>query len=193
MTIGAEIHAPGQPIALDLERGRVLLGREEKVEGRAGGVHRPIQVAPLAFDPYVGLVHPPTVVGRFEPRAQTSFHFRGVTLHPSPHRDMVDPQTTLGEQLRDLSIGERKTQVPADREQDHLRLKLAPPEQSGNRWGEEHRPSLSGQTSKLATLPIGCSPRGSPRKSSLWASRRASWQSSRSSAFFTAADPITIR
>ena len=32
-----------------LGRGRVLLGREEKVEGRAGGVHRPIQVAPLAF------------------------------------------------------------------------------------------------------------------------------------------------
>jgi hypothetical protein len=30
---------------------RVLLGREEKVEGRAAGVHRPIQVAPLAFDP----------------------------------------------------------------------------------------------------------------------------------------------
>src|SRR5208337_2994279 len=48
---------------------------------------------------------------------------------------------------------ERKAQVPADREQDHLRLKLAPLEQSGNRWGEEHRPSLSGQTSKLATLP----------------------------------------
>ena len=66
---------------------------------------------------------------------------------------MVDPQTTLGEQLLDLAIGERKAQVPADREQDHLRLKLAPLEQSGNRWGEEHRPSLSGQTSKLATLP----------------------------------------
>jgi hypothetical protein len=32
-----------------------------------------------------------------------------------------------------------KSQVPADREQDHLRLKLAPLEQSGNRWGEEHR------------------------------------------------------
>jgi hypothetical protein len=56
---------------------------------------------------------------------------------------MVDPQTTLGEQLLDLAIGERKAQVPADREQDHLRLKLAPLEQSGNRWGEEHRPSLS--------------------------------------------------
>jgi hypothetical protein len=31
--------------------GRVLLGREEKVEGGTGGVHRPIQVTPLAFDP----------------------------------------------------------------------------------------------------------------------------------------------
>src|SRR5271166_2340133 len=71
---------------------------------------------------------------------------------------MVDPQTTLGEQLLDLAIGERKAQVPADREQDHLRLKLAPLEQSGNRWGEEHRPSLSGQTSKLATLPKGAMP-----------------------------------
>src|SRR5208283_1030712 len=67
---------------------------------------------------------------------------------------MVDPQTTLGEQLLDLAIGERKAQVPADREQDHLRLKLAPLEQSGNRWGEEHRPSLSGQATKVATLPV---------------------------------------
>jgi hypothetical protein len=39
---------------------------------------------------------------------------------------MVNPQTTLGKQLLDLAIGERKAQVPADREQDHLRLKLAP-------------------------------------------------------------------
>src|SRR5271165_7428923 len=62
---------------------RVLLGREEKVEGRARRIHRTIQVAPLALDPDVGLVHPPTVSGRFESRAQTSFHFRGVTLHPS--------------------------------------------------------------------------------------------------------------
>src|SRR5271157_5943771 len=27
--------------------GRVLLGREEKVEGRAGGIHRPVKVTPL--------------------------------------------------------------------------------------------------------------------------------------------------
>jgi hypothetical protein len=45
---------------------RVLLGREEKVEGRASGVHRPIQVAPLAFDPYVGFVDAPTIARRIE-------------------------------------------------------------------------------------------------------------------------------
>jgi hypothetical protein len=68
---------------------------------------------------------------------------------------MVDPQTTPGEQLLDLAIGERKAKVPADREQDHLRLKLAPLEQSGNRWARSIGPALSGQTSKLATLPKG--------------------------------------
>jgi hypothetical protein len=39
---------------------------------------------------------------------------------------MVNPQTTLGEQLLNLAIGELKAQVPANREQDYLRLKLAP-------------------------------------------------------------------
>jgi len=43
--------------------GHVLLGREEKVEGRAGRIHRTIRVAPLALDPDLGFVHPPTVVG----------------------------------------------------------------------------------------------------------------------------------
>jgi site-specific recombinase XerD len=43
--------------------------------------------------------------------------------------------------------------------EDHVRLKLAPLEQSGNRWDTEH-PSilaarLSGQASKVATLPFG--------------------------------------
>jgi len=43
--------------------GRVLLGREEKVEGRAAGVHRPVKVTPLAFHPDVRLVHAPAVIG----------------------------------------------------------------------------------------------------------------------------------
>src|SRR5208282_518919 len=137
--------------------GRVLLSREEKVEGRPGRINRTIQVAPLAFDPDVGFVHPPTAIGRFEPRAQTPFHFWGVTLDPSPHRDVIGVQAALGEQLFHLTVGKREAQVPADRKQDDLRFKLAPLEQSGNRWDTEHpsilSASLSGQASKVATLP----------------------------------------
>ena len=43
--------------------GRVLLGREEKVEGRAGRIHRTIQVTPPAFHPDVRLVQAPAVIG----------------------------------------------------------------------------------------------------------------------------------
>src|SRR5246127_2295054 len=44
-------------------RGSVLLGREKEIEGGAAGIHRPIQVTPLAFHPDVRLVHAPTALG----------------------------------------------------------------------------------------------------------------------------------
>src|SRR5271165_3728087 len=70
----------------------VPFGREQEVDRRTGGVHRAIQIYPLAFDPDVRLVDTPRVVGRFESRAQTSSHFRGITLYPSPNRDMIGVQ-----------------------------------------------------------------------------------------------------
>jgi hypothetical protein len=35
-------------------------------------------------------------------------------------------QAPLGEQLLHVTVGKREAQVPADRKQDHLRLKLPP-------------------------------------------------------------------
>jgi len=46
-----------------LSRGCVLLGREKEIEGGTGGIHRPIQVTPLAFHPDVRFVHAPAVIG----------------------------------------------------------------------------------------------------------------------------------
>ena len=70
---------------------------------------------------------------------------------------MIGVQAPLGEQLLHVSVGKGEAQVPADRKQDDLRFKLAPLEQSGNRWDTEHpsilAASLSGQASKVATLP----------------------------------------
>jgi hypothetical protein len=112
--------------------GRVLLGREKEVDRRTGRVHRTIQVAPLALDPDVGFVQPPTVVGRFELRAQTAFHFRGVTLHPPPDGNMIGVQAPISEQFLYVSVRKREAQIPADGQEDHLRFKLAPLEKTGN-------------------------------------------------------------
>jgi hypothetical protein len=89
-----------------LGRGRGLLGREQEVDRRAGRIHRPLKVTPLAFHPDVRLVHAPAVGARFEPRAQTSFHFRGVTLDRSPHRDVIGVQAALGKEFLHVAIRE---------------------------------------------------------------------------------------
>ena len=81
----------------------------------------------------VGFVHSPTVVGRSEPRAQTSFHFWGIPLDPTPHRDVIGVQTSLGEQLLDVPVRQGKTQIPTNRQKDDFRFELPPLEQTGNR------------------------------------------------------------
>jgi hypothetical protein len=55
VTVGVDDARPSQRFGQEaLCCSRVLLGREEKVEGRPSGIHRTIQVAPLALDPDVG-------------------------------------------------------------------------------------------------------------------------------------------
>jgi hypothetical protein len=89
-----------------LSRYCVAFSREKEVDRRTGGIDSSVQVYSFAFDPDVGLIDPPRVVGRFEPRAQTSFQFRGVTLHPSPDGDVVDQQAALGKEFLDFTVGQ---------------------------------------------------------------------------------------
>src|SRR6516225_11975916 len=77
-----------------------------------------------ALDPDVGLVYPPTVVGRFEFRAQTSFHFWRIALDPPPDGDVIGVQAPLGQQLLNITIGKRKTQIPTNRQMNHFRFKI---------------------------------------------------------------------
>src|ERR1700680_4028198 len=66
----------------------------------------PYRLAPLALDPDVGLVRPPTVGGRFESPTQRSFHFRGVTLHPPPDGNVVDQKSALGKEFLPVTVGQ---------------------------------------------------------------------------------------
>ena len=84
--------------------------------------------------------------------------FRGVTLARPPDGDVIGVQAPLGQEFLYVAIREREAQIPTDGQENHLRFKLAPPEQTGNRRHTEH-PSilaarLSGQASKVATLPF---------------------------------------
>ena len=69
---------------------------------------------------------------------------------------MIGVQAPLGQEFLYVAIRQREAQIPTDRKENHLRFKLAPLEQTGNR-NTEH-PSilaarLSGQAPKVATLP----------------------------------------
>jgi hypothetical protein len=77
-------------------------------------------------DPNVGLVHPPTVVGRSEPQSQSTLNFRGVTLDPPPDGNVVDQKSALSKEFLDVTVRKGKAQIPADRQEDDLRLKLPP-------------------------------------------------------------------
>jgi len=136
--------------------GRVLLCREKEVDCRTGRVHRPIKVAPLAFDPDVGFVHSPTVVGRSEPRSQSTLNFRGVTLHPPPNGHVVDQKSTLSKEFLHVTVRKREAQLPTHGQENHLRFKLPPLEKTTNRrCQEEHPASLAKCDYKVATLPFG--------------------------------------
>src|SRR5260370_4240311 len=130
----AEIEADqptGRPGALG--RCCVAFSRQKEVDRRTAGVDSPVYIDPLALDPDVGFVHSPTVVGRSEPRAQTSFHFWGIPLDPTPHHDVLGVQTSLREQLFHIPIRQGKTQIPTNRQKDDFRFEVPPLEQTGNR------------------------------------------------------------
>jgi len=61
---------------------------------------------------------------------------RGKALHPPVHRDVVDLDAALGEDLFDVPVGEAEPQVPPDRQGDDLRGEAIPGEGRG-RCGSE--------------------------------------------------------
>src|SRR5580700_5023806 len=74
----------------------------------------------------------------------------------APDGDVIHREPTLGQKLLDVAVRKREAQIPADRQENDLRFKLAPLEQAANRRVQkEHPTSLSRQACKVATLPMG--------------------------------------
>jgi hypothetical protein len=124
--------------------GGVSLLRQQHVDDLPVLVHRPVQVPPAAGDLDIGLVDEPPVPGYMPQRAGGVGEQRGEPLHPPVHGDVIDFDTALGQQFLDVPVGEAVTEVPADREGDHLRRKSKP----GKR-----RPLDSGTDGSRSTHP----------------------------------------
>jgi hypothetical protein len=100
----------GEPVAADrlLQKPQCGLGvavlGEQKVDRLAVLIDRPIQLAPLAFDLDVRLVHPPANPHRTLP-AMKRFFQQGTVFHdPALDRRMVDRDPTLLHQFFDMPI-----------------------------------------------------------------------------------------
>jgi hypothetical protein len=74
-------------------------------------VDRAIQVGPPASDLNVGLVHEPPITGRVPRRSRDVDGLRRERLYPPIHRDMVDGDAALGQQLLDIAVGQQRNRA----------------------------------------------------------------------------------
>ena len=85
-----------------------------------GAVHEP----PGAGHLHVGLIDEPPVPDRVSAWPSCVDDQRSEALHPAVQGDVVDLDAALGQELLKISVGQSEAQVPAHREQDHLRREL---------------------------------------------------------------------
>jgi hypothetical protein len=99
---------------------RVAPRRHEYVDDLPELIHRTVDVPPPTGDLHIGLVHLPAVTDGVPAGASGLGQQRRKPLHPPIDRHVVDLDTTLGEQLLDISVGQAEAQVPADGEHDDV-------------------------------------------------------------------------
>jgi hypothetical protein len=101
--------------------GQVTLRGQEHVDNVTVLVNRPVEIRPVAGDLDVGLVDEPPVRGSVPSGAGCLNELDSEPLHPPVHAHMIDRDTTFGEQLLDIAVGQPVAQVPADCDRDDSR------------------------------------------------------------------------
>jgi hypothetical protein len=94
---------------------------DEHVDDLLVLVDRPVHVAPDPGDFHVGLVDEPPAAYGVAGRPSGLDQHRRESLYPPVQRDVVDLDPSLGEELLEVAIGQAEAQIPAHRQQDHLR------------------------------------------------------------------------
>jgi hypothetical protein len=102
--------------------------RDVHVDDLAMLVDRPIEVPPPARDLHIRLVHKPTIADGVPTGPGPVGQQRREPLHPPIHGDVIDLDPSFDQESFDIAIPEPEPQVPAHREDDHLRREPKPRE-----------------------------------------------------------------
>ena len=90
--------------------------------------NRPVQVAPPAGDLHIRFVNTPAVSGGVPEGPGRLGEQRGEPRHLAEERGVVDVDAAFGEQLLDVTVGQRVPHLPAHRQRDHLGWEAEPGE-----------------------------------------------------------------
>jgi hypothetical protein len=95
--------------------------RHQNVDDLAMLVDGSLHVAPDACHLDVGLIDEPAVADAVSAWPRGVDDERGEALHPPVNGDVIDLHAALGEQFFDIAVRQAVPQVPAHRQQDHVR------------------------------------------------------------------------
>jgi transposase len=101
---------------------------DEDVDDLPELVDGPVDVAPLAGDLHVRLVHLPAISDAMPAGPGGVGKQWREPQHPPVDGDVVDLDATLDEQLLDVAVGQAEAQVPPDRQHDYIRREAEPGE-----------------------------------------------------------------
>ena len=101
--------------------GDVSTAGDEDVDDLAVLVDSSVDVAPNAGDFDVGLIHEQARPDDTAARAGPVDRQRRETLRPPEQGDVIDLDAALREEFVEIAIRQTETEIPADRQHDHLR------------------------------------------------------------------------
>ena len=118
-----DVHDPWQGIAgcrqslSEEPLGRICIPSrgEQKVDRLAHGVDCSIQILVLAFDLYIGLVDPIAFVRGLQMWPTSLIQFWRIGLDPGPDAAGIHIDSAFGQNLGDVFVGQRISQVTSER------------------------------------------------------------------------------
>ena len=140
--IGAVFEGVGEKPASGRQ---IPLARDQHIDDLAELVDRPTQIPLSPSNPHIRLSHKPAIAGGVPAGSGRVDQQRGEPLHPAVDRDMINADTTSGQQFLDVAVGQVVAQVLPHRHHDHIRREREPGEAGHRRarWSRTRTYQLS--------------------------------------------------